>query len=82
MTFFQKSKSKPWSSITISISQVRNVICEQKREMETGGGRAKEIGGRRWIIVEPEKELTLLLSHYCSSGGTNGFNSKRGRNII
>lgn len=34
----------------------------------------------RWIIAE--KELTLLLSHYCSSGGMNRFNSKRGRNII
>lgn len=30
-----------------------------------------------WIIVEPGKELTLLLSHYCSSGGTNRFNSER-----
>lgn len=52
---------------------------EQSREMEEGGRRAKR---KRWgggiIIVEPEKEMTLLLSHYHISGGTNRFNSERG----
>lgn len=50
---------------------------EQSREMEEGGRRAKRKG---WgiIIVEPEKEMTLLLSHYHISGGTNRFNSERG----
>ena len=52
---------------------------EQRREMEECGRRANR---KRWggdgIIVEPEKEMTLLLSHYRSSGGTNRFNNERG----
>lgn len=46
-------------------------MCVQKRATERERWMEGE-GKRRgmWIIVEPEKDFTLLLSHYRSSGGT------------
>lgn len=59
------------AQIHISVSQIIHLVCEQKKKRD----RWTESEGKRrvrWIIAESEKELTLLLSHYCSSGGTNG----------
>lgn len=82
MTFFQPGKSEPWGAVAISISQVRDLMCEQRRGDGDRWTKSERNRWGRWIIAEPEKELTLLLSHYSSSGGTNRFNSKRGRKII